>query len=157
MSVEAAPRALIWRSDITSSKRGRKVSQLRNVSTIHSVRKFRCLSEEKRDNAKPDAKASSKPKAVVPPGVVPVEQTKPPLSSATSSVQSASATQPRRTQQPTSTAETMRRREEDYYGYNQQEQSRPRSETNISLSSRGAEFESIRLAIRMHEWYRDRV
>ena len=84
MSVEAAPRALIWGNDITSSKRGRKVSQLRNVSTIHSVRNFRRLSEEKRDNAKPDAKASSEPKAVVPPGVVPVEQTAPPLSSTTS-------------------------------------------------------------------------
>ena len=128
MSVEEAQRALIWRNDITSSKRGRKVSQLRNVSTIHSVRKFRRLSEEKRDHAKPDAKASSEPKAVVPPGVVPVEQTAPPLSSTTSSVQLEPATQPRRTQQPTSTAETMRRREEEYYGYNQQEQSRPRFE-----------------------------
>ena len=47
-------RALIWRNDTSSSKRGRKVSHLRNVSTIHSVRKSRRLSE-KRDNAKPDA------------------------------------------------------------------------------------------------------
>ena len=31
MSVEAAPRALIWRNDTSSSKKGRKVSHLRNV------------------------------------------------------------------------------------------------------------------------------
>ena len=37
-SVEAAPRALIWRNDISSSKRGRRVSYLRNVSTIYSVK-----------------------------------------------------------------------------------------------------------------------
>ena len=38
-SVEAAPRELIWRNDTCSSKKGRKVFHLRNVSTIHSVRK----------------------------------------------------------------------------------------------------------------------
>jgi hypothetical protein len=38
-SVEAAPRELIWRNDTCSSNKGRKVSHLRNVSTIHSVRK----------------------------------------------------------------------------------------------------------------------
>jgi hypothetical protein len=59
MSVEAAPRSLIWRYDTSSSKKGWKVSHLRNVSTIHSVSKSRRLSE-KRDNDKPDAKASSK-------------------------------------------------------------------------------------------------
>ena len=31
MSVEAAPRALIWRNDISSSASGRKVSSLRNM------------------------------------------------------------------------------------------------------------------------------
>ena len=36
MSIEAVPRALIWRNDTSSSKRGRKVSHLRNVSTIHA-------------------------------------------------------------------------------------------------------------------------
>jgi hypothetical protein len=65
MSVEAAPRALIWRNDTSSSKKGRKVSHIRNVSTIHSVGKSRRLSE-KRDNDKPDSKASSEPEAVVP-------------------------------------------------------------------------------------------
>jgi hypothetical protein len=64
MSVEAAPRALIWKNDTSSSKKGRKVSHLRNVSTIHSVRKSRRLSE-KRDDDKPDAKPSSEPEAVV--------------------------------------------------------------------------------------------
>ena len=66
MSVEAAPRALIWKNDTSSSKKGRKVSHLRNVSTTHSMRKSKRLSE-KRDNDKPDAKASSEPDAVVPP------------------------------------------------------------------------------------------
>ncbi len=65
MSVEAAPRALIWGNDATSSKKGRKVSHLRNVSTIHSVRKSKRLSE-KRDEDKPNAKVSSKPEAVAP-------------------------------------------------------------------------------------------
>ena len=64
MSVEAAPRALIWRYDTSTSKKDRKVSHLRNVSTIHSVRKSRRLSE-KRDDDKPDAKPSSEPEAVV--------------------------------------------------------------------------------------------
>ena len=51
-----------------------------------------------------------------------------------------------------------RREEEEYYRYNQE---RPRFENEYNstphLSSRGAEFESIRLATRIHEWYRDRV
>ena len=54
----------------------------------------------------------------------------------------------------------MRRRGEEYYGYNK-EQPRPRFEDECKstpyLSSHGAEFESIRLATRIHEWYRDRV
>ncbi len=66
MSVEAAPTVLIWKNDTSSSKKSRKVSHLRNVSTIHSVRKSRRLSE-KRDNDKPNAKASSQPEVVVPP------------------------------------------------------------------------------------------
>ena len=53
----------------------------------------------------------------------------------------------------------MRCREEEYYGYNQEE---PRSRENECkstpyLSSYGTEFESIRLATRIHEWYRNRV
>jgi hypothetical protein len=48
MSVEAAPKVLIWKNDTTSSKKGRKVSHLRNVSTIHSVRKSRRLAEKRR-------------------------------------------------------------------------------------------------------------
>jgi hypothetical protein len=147
MSVEAAPRALILTNDTSSSKRGRKVSHLRNVSTIHSVRKSRRLSE-KRDNAKPDAKPSSELEAVVPPAVAPTGQTAP-LPSATSSVQPTPATQPRRTQRPANTVETMRRREEDYYRYNQEEP-KPQFENEYKptphLNSRGAEFESIRLA-----------
>jgi hypothetical protein len=47
MSVEAVPRALIWRNDTSNSKKGRMVSHLRNVSTIHSVRKSRRLSEKR--------------------------------------------------------------------------------------------------------------
>ena len=37
MSVEAAPKALIWKNDTSSSKKDRKVSHLRYVSTIHSL------------------------------------------------------------------------------------------------------------------------
>ena len=49
MSVEAAPRALIWRNDTNSSKKSRKVSHLQNVSTIYSVRKSKRLSEKRDD------------------------------------------------------------------------------------------------------------
>jgi hypothetical protein len=153
MSVEAAPRALIWRNDTSSSKKGRKVSHLRNVSTIHSVRKSKRLSE-KRDNDKPDAKASSKPEAVVPPAGQPV-----PAAPSTSSAQPTSSTQSRRIQQPADTAETRRRREEEYHGYSQGEP-RPRFESEHMstphLNPRGSEFESIRLATRIEEWYRNR-
>ncbi len=121
MSVEAAPRALIWRNDISSSKKGRKVSHLRNVSLIHSVRKSRRLSE-KRDNDKPNSKASSEPEAVVPQSghtAIPAPTT--------SSMQPTSSTQMRRIQRPAGTAETRRRREEEYHGYSQEEP-RPRFE-----------------------------
>ena len=159
MSIEAVPRAHIWRNDTSSSKRDRKVSHLRNVSTIHSVRMSRRLSE-KRDNAKPDVKPSSKLEATVPPAAAPAEQQTAPLSSATLLVQPTPATQPCRTQRSANTAETMHRSEEDYYRYNQEE-SRPRFENEYKstshLNPRGAEFESIRLAIRINEWYRDRV
>ncbi len=153
MSVAAAPRALIWRNDNSSSNSGRKVSHLHNVSNIHFVRKSKRLSE-KRDNAKADAMSSTEPEAVVPPAAalpLPAEQ---------SSVQPTSATKSRLTKRPTNTAETMRRREEEYYGYNQEEP-RPRFEDECKstpyLSSYGTEFESIELATRIHEWYRDRV
>jgi hypothetical protein len=63
--------ALIWRNDATSSKKGRKVSQLRNVSTIHSVRKSKRL-PEKKDDDKPNAKVSSEPEAVAPPAGQPL-------------------------------------------------------------------------------------
>ena len=154
MSVEAAPRALIWRNDTSSSKKGRKVSHLRNVSTIHSVRKSRRLSE-KRENDKPDAKASSEPEAVI----LLAGQTAPAPPS-TSSTQPTSSTQSRRIQRPADTAETRRRREEEYHGYSQEEP-RPRFENEQKsaphLNPRGAEFESIRLATRIEEWYRNRV
>ena len=152
MSVEAAPKALIWRNDTSSSKSGRKVSRLRNVSTIHSVRKFKCLSE-KRDNAKAAAKSSTKPEAVVQPAASPAAQTAP-SPAEQSSEQPISVTKPRRKQRPTNTAETMRRRKEEFYGYNQYEK-RPRFEDECKstsyLSSSGAEFESIRLATRIRE------
>jgi hypothetical protein len=155
MSVEAAPRALIWRNDTTSSKKGRKVSHLRNVSTIHhSVRKSKRLSE-KRDNDKPEEKASSEPEAVVTPAGQPV-----PAAPSTSSAQPTSSTRSRGIQQPADTAETRRRREEEYHGYSQGEP-RPRFENEHKstphLNPRGAEFESIRLAIRIEEWYRNRT
>ena len=121
MSVEAAPRALIWRNDTSSSKKGRKVSHLRNVSTIHSVRKSRRLSE-KRENDKPDSKVSSEPEAVI----LLAGQTAPAAPS-TSSTQLTSSTQSRRIQRPADTAETRRRREEEYHGYSQEEP-RPRFE-----------------------------
>jgi hypothetical protein len=148
MSFEAAaPRALIWRNDTNSSKKGRKVSHLRNVSTIHSVRKSKRLSE-KRDNDKPDAKASSEPEAAGQPV---------PAAPSASSAQPRTSAQSRRAQQPADTAETRRRREE-YHGYSREE-SRPRFEgehkSTPHLNPRGAEFEGIRLAIRIEEWYRD--
>jgi hypothetical protein len=136
MSVEAASRALIWRNDTTSSKKGRKVSHLRNVSTIHSVRKSRRLSE-KWDNNKPDAKkASSEPEAVVPPA----GQTAP-VATSTSSTQPTSSTQSRRLQRPADTAETRRRREEECYGYSLLESQDHDSRTNTSqrLTSTHAE------------------
>ncbi len=151
MSVEAAPRALIWKNDTSSSKKGRKVSHLRNVSTIHSVRKSRRLSE-KRDNDKSDAKASSEPEAVPPAG-----QTVPAAPLALSAQQTSLS---RRIQRPADTVETRRRREEEYHGYNQEEP-RPRFENEHKstphLNPRGAEFESIRLATRIEEWYRSRA
>ncbi len=156
MSVETALRALIWMNDTSSSKKGRKVSHLRNVSTIHSVRKSKRLSE-KRDNCKPDAKASSEPEAVVPPAGQPV----PAAPSTSSSQPTTSSTQSRRIQQPADTTETRRCREEEYYEYNQGEP-RPRFENEHKstphLNPRGSEFESIRLAIRrIEEWYRNRA
>jgi hypothetical protein len=120
--------------------------------TIHSVRKSRRLSE-KRDNDKPDAKTSSEPEAVVPPAGQPV-----PVAPPTSSAQPTSSTRSRRIQQPADTAETRHRKEEEYHGYNQEEP-RPRFENEHKstphLNPRGAEFESIRLATRIEEWYRN--
>ena len=110
---------------------------------------------EKRDNDKPDAKASSEPEAVVPPA----GQTTPAAPS-TSSTQPTSSTQSRRIQRPADKAETRRHREEGYHGYSQEEP-RPRFENEYKstphLIPRGTEFESIRLATRIEEWYRNRA
>ena len=126
MSVEAVPRALIWRNDTSNSKKGRKVSHHRNGSIIQSVRKSRRLSE-KRDNAKPDAKPSSELEATAPLAAAPAGQTTS-LPSSTSSMQPTQSTQSRRNQRPAAdTAETRRRREDEYYGYSREE-SRPRFE-----------------------------
>ena len=57
-------------------------------------------------------------------------------------------TKPRRKQRLMSTAETLRRSEEEFYGYNRDEL-RPRIEDSAE-----AEFKDIRLATRIHEWYR---
>ena len=156
MSVEAAPRAPIWKNDTSSStKRGRKVSHLSNVSTIHSMRKSKRLSE-KRYNAKTEAKSSPEPEAVVPPAAPPAEQIAP-SPAEQSSEQPTSATKPSWKQRAMNTAETLRRSEEEFYGYNRDEP-RPRFEdeckTTSHLSSAEAEFEGIRLATRIHEWYR---
>ncbi len=152
MSVEAAPRALIWRNNATSSKKGRKVSHLRNVSTIHSVRKSKRLSE-KRDNDKPDAKGTSEPEAVAPLAGQPL-----PAAPSASSAQPRTSTQSRRAQQPTETAETRQRREEEYHRHSREEP-RPRFEgehkSTPHLNPRGAEFTSIKLATRIVEWYND--
>ena len=140
MSVAAAPRALIWRNDTSSSNSGMKVSHLHNVSTIHSVRKSKRLSE-KRDNAKADAKSSTEQEAVLPPAAAQ------PLPAEQSSVQPTSATKSHTTTN-------------EYCGYDQEEP-RPRFEDECKwtpyLSSYGTEFESIKLATKIHEWYRDRV
>ncbi len=118
------------------------------------MRKSKRLSE-KRDNDKPDAKPSSKAEEAT----ASAEQTST-LPSSTSLTQPTSSTQSRRAQHPADTAETRRRREEEHYGYNQ-EVPRPRFENEYKstphLNPRGAEFESIRLATRIEEWYRDRV
>jgi hypothetical protein len=129
ISVEAAPRALIWRNDPSSSKKGRKVFHLRNVSTIHSVRKSKRLSE-KRDNDKPDAKASSEPEAVVPPAGQPAAPS-------TSSAQPTSSTQSRRIQQSADTVQTRSRREEEYHGYIQPRgtETKIRKRTQVNTSS----------------------
>ena len=143
MSVEVAPRSLIWRNDTSSSKKGRKVSHLRNVSTIHSVRKSRRLSE-KRDNDKPDAKASSEPEAVVPQAgqTALAARVAPDITTSRHS------------------GDEARRMEEEYHGYSQEEP-RPRFEnlhkSTPHLNPRGTEFESIRLATRIEEWYRNCV
>jgi hypothetical protein len=89
------------------------------------VRKSRRLSEE-RDNEKPDAKTSSRPEATEPTAAAPAGRTSS-LPSSTSSIQPTSSTQSRRIQQPADTAETRRRREEEYHGYSQEEP-RPRFE-----------------------------
>ena len=66
-------------------------------------------------------------------------------------------TKPRRKQRLMSTAETLRRSEEEFYGYNRDEL-RPRIKDECKstpyLSSAEAEFKDIRLATRIHEWYR---
>ena len=119
------------------------------------MRKPKRLSE-KRDNDKPDAKASSEPEAVVQP---PAGQ-QVPAAPSTSSAQPTTSTQSRRIQRPADTAETRCRREEEYHGYSREEP-RPRFEGDYKstphLDPRGAEFESIRLATRIEEWYRDRA
>jgi hypothetical protein len=151
ISVETAPRALIWKNDSSSSKSGRKVSRLRNVSTKQSVRKSKSLSE-KRDNAKAEAKSSLEPEAVLPPAAAPPAKQIAPSPAEQSSEQPTSATKPPRRKQRTiiNTAETMRRREREFYGYNQDEK-RPRFEEVCKSNSYLAEFESIRLATRIHE------
>ena len=69
-------------------------------------------------------------------------------------------TKPRRKQRLISTAETLRLSEEKVYGYNRDEP-RPRIEDECKsipyFSSAEAEFKGIRLATRIHEWYRAHV
>ncbi len=115
------------------------------MSTIHSVRKSKRLSEKMYNN-KPDAKISSEPEAVAPPAGQPL-----PAAPSASSAQPRTSTQSRRAQQPADTAETRRRRKEEHHGYSREEP-RPRFEgehkSTPHLNPRGAEFESIRLATR---------
>jgi hypothetical protein len=58
------------------------------------------------------------------------------------------------------TSETLRRSVQVFYGYNRDEP-RPQFEDKCKstphLSSADAEFEGIRFATRIHEWYRARV
>ena len=95
-----------------------------------------------------------------PEAVVPQAGQTAPAALLTSSTQPTSSTQSRRIQRPADTAETRLRREEEYHGYNQEEP-RPRFEykhkSTPYLNPRGAEFESIRLATRIEEWYRNRA
>ena len=118
------------------------------------MRKSKRLSE-KRDDDKPNAKISSKPEAVAPSA-----GRSSPAAPSASSAQPRTATQSRRAQQPADTAETRRRREEEHHGYSQGTP-RPRFEgehkSTPHLNPRGAEFESIRLATRIEEWYSPRV
>ena len=115
MSIEAVPRALIWRNDTSSSKRGRKVSHLRNVSTIH---------------ASPRRETTSRLMQSHHPSQIQLHhQLQYQLNRQHHchlNCRQCNRHQ-RRRQRPTNTAETMRRREEEYYGYNQAEP-RPRFE-----------------------------
>ena len=108
-----------------------------------------------RDSAWTTTSPSSEPEAVVPQA----GQTAP-SGLSTSSTQPTSSTQSHRIQRPADTSETRRRREEEYHGYSQEEP-RPRFENEHKstphLNPRGAEFESIRLATRIQEWYHDRA
>ena len=92
MSVEAAPRALIWRSDTSGSVSGRELFRLRNVSTIHSVRQAKLPTKEQ-DDSKAEAKSPTDPEAAATPAAqletLPAE---PPFE------QSTSANKPRRLQ-----------------------------------------------------------
>ena len=150
----------IWRNDTGSSAGGRKVSRLRNVSTIHSVRKAKLPTKEQYDS-KAEAKSLTEPEAAAPPVASPAAQPAP-LPADPPSEQPIPTTKQRRKHRLMSKkAETLLRRSvEEFYGY-YQDKPRARFEDKCKstshLSSAEAEFEGIRLATKIHEWYRARV
>ena len=66
MSVEHAPKSLIWKRDTSRSQSGRKVSHLRNVSTIHHATRVQLPTEEP-DDSKAEAKTADGQDELLPP------------------------------------------------------------------------------------------
>ena len=140
MSVEAAPRALIWRNDNSSSDSGRKVYRLRNVSTIHSVRKTKLTTKEQ-DDSKAEAKSPTEPESAVPPAAQPVPLPAEPLLE-----QPTAATQPRRKQRQMS----IEPRREVFYEFYQDRDSKMNTSQPRNLAqSMQTLKKGIRLATRI--------
>jgi len=141
MSVEAAPKALIWKNDTSSSKKDRKVSHLRYVSTIHSLtspmqrhhpnrrQSYHQLDKKHQQHLQPRQRSRYHRHSRAGYNDQPTQRRR-------------GAAGKRSTM-----GTTKRNRDQD-------------SRTNKStphLNPRGAEFESIRLATRIEEWYRNRA
>ena len=144
MSIDNQPKALIWRENTNrpSPTSGRKVSRIRNVSTIHHVTKAKLPVKEDEADAKPSAND--------PPPLQGAEAT--PSAPQPADQQSSSAEQSR-AQAPD---KGKRQAEEEHYGMPRGEP-RPRfageHKSYPTLSPAEQEAEGIRQAIRIEEWY----